>query len=253
MMPLISNATTADIPRPPTLPDPTAMPGEWYFGIVVIFLLILVSILVIYLIIRFWGNPILVAASSRRTGDAIIQHFENSRIGIFKIAPIGQGAIRHKKIADGTLITTPGGINNLNGHSFVNSWNLLGISLPTFLIGGVSKLRQAGIRTRNELECLIQVTPDMRYNNLISESYNFNDFAGILLKSKDPAFINLEIEHVNDFIESVNQHYTESEITKEIRSYIMKLSDGFAGMILMTAIAIFIVALAIYIMMGAVK
>lgn len=248
----IGNVTAAEVIRPVSLPDPTAMPGEWYFVMLVGFLLILVSMLVIYLVIRLWGNPILKASESRRTGDAIVQHFENSKIGILKNAPIGQGAIRHKKISDGTLITTPGGINNLEGHSFVNSWNLLGISIPTFLIGGISKLRQMGIRTRSELENVVQSNPDARYNNLIIESYDFNDFQGILTKSKEPAFINLEIEHVNDFIESVNQHYTEAEITKEVRSYLMKLTDGFAGVIMMTAIAIFIVGLAIYIMMGAV-
>lgn len=248
---VLGNATT-EVIRPSSIPDPTAMPGEWYFGMLVVFLLILVSMLVIYLVIRLWGAPILKAAESRRTGDAMVQHFENSRIGILKNAPIGQGAIRHKKISDGTLITTPGGINNLYGHSFVNSWNLLGISIPTFLVGGISKLRQMGVRTRAELEHIISHDANRRFTNLITESYDFNDFKDILTKSKEPAFINLEIEHVNDFIESVNQHYTESEITKEVRSYLMKLNDGFAGVILMTGIAIFIVAIAIYILLGAV-
>lgn len=243
---------TKEVIRPETLPDPTAMPGEWYFVMMIFFLLVLVSMLVIYLVIRIWGNPIMKAAESRRTGDAIVQHFENSKIGILKNAPIGQGAIRHKKISDGTLVTTPGGINNLAGHSFVNSWNLLGISIPTFLIGGVSKLRQMDVRTRGELENIIELDNQKRFNNLITESYDFNNFEDVLIKSKRPSFINLEIEHVNDFIESVNQHYTESEISKEVRSYLMKLGDNFVGIMMTTAIALFIVGLIIYILMGAV-
>ncbi len=231
----------------------SGMDGLLYFIMLFFFIGIIMSMLVFYLIIRIWGNPILKAASSRKSGDAIIQHFQNSKIGTFLLAQISCGAIRHKKISDGTLITIANGINNLEGHSFINSWNLIGISIPTFLMGGISKLRQIDVLTSNQLTDIVEKIPENRFKNIITESYDFNDFEGIIKKCHDPNYINLEIEHTGDFIESVNQHYTESEITKEVQSYIMKFKDGFAGIIMITAIAIFIVAIAMYVLLGSIK
>ncbi|PWB55609.1 MAG: hypothetical protein C3F06_02435 [Candidatus Methanoperedenaceae archaeon] len=236
--------------------------GEAYFAIVIISLTIIACLIILYLIVRIWGSPIFTAASSKTSGNAIIQHFQNSKIGSLLLAPINCGAIRHAKVSDGTLITTPYGINNLSGHSFVNSWNLLGISIPTFLIGGISKLREHGIFTTDHLKYLTtpQKNPDNeseffqakldRYKNIITEAYDFDNFHDILEKSKDPTYINLQIEYVGDFIQSINQHYTESEITKEVLSYTMKFRDGFAATLILTSVAVFIVGLAIYIIMG---
>jgi hypothetical protein len=243
--------------------------GEAYFAVVIISLTIIACLIILYLIVRIWGNPIFKAAASRTNGSAIIQHFQNSKIGSLLLAPINCGAIRHAKVSDGTLITTPHGINNLSGHSFVNSWNLLGISIPTFLMGGISKLRERGILTRDHLTFLVTPQPKPtteplpegekpqmasaqldRFKNIITEAYDFDNFQDILKKSKNPTYINLQIEHVGDFIQSVNQHYTESEITKEVQSYLMKFRDGFAATLILTAVAVFIVGLAIYIIMG---
>lgn len=257
----LTNNTTGIHPAPlqETAQQVGTISGEAYFAVVIISLSIIACLLILYLIIRIWGNPIIKAASSRTSGSAIIQHFQNSKIGSLLLAPINCGAIRHAKVSDGTLITTPHGINNLSGHSFVNSWNLLGISIPTFLMGGISKLREQGILTRDHLTYLVTPQPKEgkllpaqldRFGNIITEAYDFNDFGDILKKSRNPSYINLQIEYVGDFIQSVNQHYTESEITKEVQSYLMKFRDGFAATLILTAVAVFIVGLAIYILMG---
>jgi len=240
------------------------MSGEWYAVICLSIIVAMAVITISYLVIYVWGNPIMKAASSRKSGKAIIQHFQNSKVGVLLLASINCGAIRHNDISEGTLITTPYGINSLTGHTFVNSWNIIGISLPTFLIGGVSKLRELGIHTRKQLEYI--TTPQEDENdktivhnasldinaNLITEAYNFDNFEEVLYKHNNPKYINLQIEHVGDFIESVNQHYTESEITKEVKSYTMGKGNGFAGIMMITAIAIFLVAIALYVLMGAV-
>jgi hypothetical protein len=232
------------------------IPGEIYFAIVILAITTIACMVILHLIVAIWGSPVLKAASSRTSGNAIIQQFQNSKIGSLLLAPISCGAIRHAKVSDGTLITTPHGINNLSGHSFVNSWNLLGISIPTFLMGGISRLREKGIYTRDQLIYLTtpQLNKDTQapeiilnpYDNLITDSYNFNIFTDILEKSKTPNYINLQIEHTGDFINSVNQHYTESEITKEVQSYLMTIKNTFGNTIIITAIAVFIVALAMY-------
>ena len=250
--------------HPPGYVDPTLWSGELYWALV-IFLGSLIFILVIgHIIISIWGSPILKAKSAHTSGKAIVQHFENSRIASLKLANIGGGAIRHDKIEDGTLVAIPKGINNLHGLALVNSWNLTGISLPVFLMGAITKLRQAGITTREMLEhsfydimvddkgnAFRQLKDDAKmYDNLIVESYNFNDFKDTLKKAKDPNMIPLEIEHTNDFIESLNQHYTESEVTKEVKSYLLANPDTFPKTIVFTAIAILIVAIAMYMVMG---
>lgn len=267
-MPLnLTNNTTGIHPEPlqQAAQQAGTISGEAYFAIVIISLTIIACLVILYLIIRIWGSPIFKAAAARTSGSAIIQHFQNSKIGSLLLAPINCGAIRHTRVADGTLITTPYGINNLSGHSFVNSWNLLGISIPTFLIGGVSKLRERGIFTTDHLTYLVTPQPKPqtegkepefypakldRFKNIITEAYDFDNFTDVFEKSKDPIYINLQIEYVGDFIQSINQHYTESEITKEVQSYLMKFKDGFAGTLILTAVAVFIVGLAIYIIMG---
>ncbi len=132
-------------------------------------------------------------------------------------------------------------------------------------MGGISKLRERGILTSEHLTYLVtpQEKPQTegkepelipaqldRFKNIITEAYDFDNFQDIIKKSKNPAYINLQIEYVGDFIQSVNQHYTESEITKEVQSYLMKFRDGFAATLILTAVAVFIVGLAIYIIMG---
>lgn len=224
--------------------------GEIYTFMIFIFVGIILMLFIFWLIIKIWGNPIMVAKVSHSSGEAIIQHFENSKIGTLKLAEIGGGAIRHRKIADGTLIAIPKGINNLDGHSFVNSWNLTGISVPPFLMGAITKLRQYGYLTRQILEDAISQKPTLKDANLITEAYDFNDFKDIEKKSKISTLIPLEIEHTNSFIEPVNQHYTEADITKEVKSYFMGIPDNFIQIYLMTCIGIFIVAIAIYFLMG---
>jgi hypothetical protein len=133
------------------------------------------------------------------------------------------------------------------------------------LIGGISKLRECGILTAEHLTYLVTPQPKPstegqeqefvqaqldRFKNIITEAYDFDNFEDVLKKSKDQTYINLQIQYVGDFIQSVNQHYTESEITKEVMSYLMKFRDGFAATLILTAVAVFIVGLAIYIIMG---
>jgi len=244
------------IPLQNTIP-PGYISGEAYFIIIIISLAAMACLTVIYFIVRVWGNPILKAAEARTSGNAIIQHFQNSKIGSFLISPLSGGAIRHKKVSDGTLITTPHGINTLGGLKFVNSWNIIGISIPTFLVGGISKLREMGVYSKADLKYV--TTPQKnqeekeiilldKNENLIKESYNFDDFKDLILKSRNPSFINLQIEFVGDFIKSVNQHYTESIITIETRIATIKHKDGFGATIIITAVAIFMIAIALYIL-----
>ncbi len=260
--------------------------GEIYAIMLFFFIGLIVIFVILLLIIKIWGNPINVAKSASLSGKAIIQHLENSRIGSLKLASIGGGALRHQNIEDGTLIAIPKGINNLEGSPFVNSWNLTGITVPTFLIGAITKLREYGYLTRQklqdaidqnkalratllselqiaitskdeknqkDLESKLQETPDIENVNLITESYDFNNFSDIIKKSKSPTLYPLQIEHTNEFIQPINQHYTEADITKEIKSYMMGIPDTFGRTFLLTGIGIFIVALAIYFMMGSIK
>ena len=242
--------------RPPDVIDPTAIPGEWFAGIVFILGILIFILIIFWILIKVFGNSILIAKSSRFSGDAIIQHFENSKIGQLKLAALGGGALRHKNIADGTLLTIPKGINSLDGLSFVNSWHLVGISIPIFLIGGITKLKQMGIQNRDQLKKIAgfevpaenmtnEIVAD-QHKNLIDGVYNFNDFKELIQKSKNPELIPLEIEHVSDFIYSINQHYTEAIITKEIRSIYMLVQDNFSKTLISTAIAVLIVSIAIY-------
>lgn len=258
-MPLISDTNNIPI-RPPNVPDPTAMSGELYFVMLVVMGVIVVCLILFWIIIKIWGEPILKFKSAR--GQALIEHFENSKIGTLLIAGIGGGALRHKNVADGTLITIPKGINSLEGTSFVLSWHLTGMSVPVFLIGAINKLRQLKIFTRKELEDkitgdienkIVPTDPQLKFKNLIDDSYNFNSFEDILYKSNNPSLIPLEIEHISDFIESINQHYTESIIEKEKRSAFMQEYDPFESVLMATAIASLIVAIGVYFMIGSVK
>lgn len=277
-MPLeLMNTTEAAGIHPPEIAQQAqqaagGIPGEIYFAVVILSITAIAVLLIIYIIIRLWGSPILKAAEAKTSGNTIIQHFQNSKIGSFILGPLACGAIRHKKISDGTLITTPHGINTLEGLSFINSWSLLGISIPTFLIGGVSKLRERGIYTRDHLEYLTTPQPIPgdpaqpptegnepqppklalaqidRFKNIITEAYNFDDFNDILKNSKDPKFINLQIEYVGDFIPSMNPHYTEAEITLEVQANMISFKNPFIATIMFTAIAVFIVAIGMYIL-----
>lgn len=270
-----------EIPVVPQVADAFSYDGLLYAIILFTFIGIIVVLTVLFLIIKIWGSPISTAAQASLSGRAIVQHLENSKIGSLKLAKIGGGAIRHQKIEDGTLITIPKGINNLDGHPFVNSWNLTGISVPTFLIGAITKLRQFGYSTKDHLESAINLNesmrepllkewqnaiatkndddqisiekkladiPDIRHTNLIRESYNFNDFNDVLRKAQSPKCIPLDIEHVNDFIPSVNQHYTESKIAKGVNAYLITHPDNFFHVIIFTGIGVFIAGLGIYFM-----
>lgn len=267
LLPVIGGQPTptppAPVIHPPGWVDPTLWSGELYWGLVLFFGAIIFVLVIGHIMIWIWGNPILKAKSAHTSGKAIVQHFENSRIAVLKLAKIGGGAIRHDRIEDGTLIAIPKGINNLQGLALVNSWNLTGISLPVFLMGAITKLRQYNITTRAMLEgATTTMYPDEEgadrpvldaHANLITESYNFNDFKDTLKKAKEPNMIPLEIEHTNDFIESINQHYTESDITKEVKSYLLVNPDKFGGVFIATCIGILIAAIAIYMLMGSVK
>jgi hypothetical protein len=264
LIPMLPGSTPIPEPiHPAGYVDPSLWSGELYWAMVILFGSILFTMVILHIVIMLWGNPILKAKSAHTSGKALVQHFENSRIAVLKLASIGGGAIRHERIEDGTLITIPKGINNLQGLALVNSWNLTGISLPIFLMGAITKLRSIGITTRALLEGTTERTyKDSTGNeipvldlhaNLITDSYDFNDFNDIIKKSKEPNLIPLEIEHTNDFIEAMNQHYTESDITKEVKSYLLTNPDNFGRMIVFTGIGILITAIASYFLIGSIK
>lgn len=260
LLPLGNDAPApAPIVHPPGWVDPTLWSGELYYGLVIFFGSIILILGIAHILIWMFGNPMLKAKSAHTSGKAIVQHFENSRIAVLKLAKIGGGAIRHDRIEDGTLIAIPKGINNLQGLALVNSWNLTGISLPIFLMGAITKLRQFNITTKAMLEeTTKQINPITNqpfldaHANLIRESYDFNDIKDVIKKAKEPNMIPLEIEHTNDFIASINQHYTEADITKEVKSYIMSNPDTFGRTMIFTGIGILITAIGIYMLMGSV-
>lgn len=243
--------------NPPVVPGAQLPPGMFegstYFIVSGFLVSILIALFILWLIVKVWGSPIITAKAARSGKEAIIQHFENSKIGSLKLAKLGAGALRHKNADDGTLITTTKGINNLSGLPFANSWNLAGITVPTFLIGAITKLRHLGYKTRDDLEAASRKDEEFKDKNIIAEAYNFDDFHDLINKSEHPKKIPLEIEHVSDFIENVNQHYTESDITKEIASYLMGIPNNFIKTMLTTGITIFVVSLGMYFMLGAVK
>lgn len=242
---------------PPVVPGAQLPPGMFegstYFIVSGFLISVLLILFVLWLIIKVWGGPIMTAKAARSGKEAIIQHFENSKIGFLKLAKLGAGALRHKNIDDGTLISTSKGINNLSGISFVNSWNLSGITVPTFLIGAITKLKHLDYNTRDDLAAASKKDETFKDKNIIAEAYNFDDFQDIINKSEHPKKIPLEIEYVSDFIENVNQHYTESDISKEIASYTMGLKNNFGTVMLFTGITVFIISIGIYFLMGAIK
>lgn len=255
LVPEIPGSGVTPVPIRPHVVDPSTLPydGGVYFAVTAFLASILLIMVIFWIIIKVWGSPIIDAKSARISGDAIVQHFENSRIGTLKLARIGGGALRHRKVEDGTLITIPKGINNLGGLPMVNSWNLTGISVPVFLAGAITLLKKRRVSSKDELESVLEKQPESRYSNIITDSYNFNNFKDVIDKSKEPNKISIEIEHVSDFIQNQNQHYLESDISKEVKSYTMGLNENFAGVFITTAIGLFIVALGIYFIMGSIK
>lgn len=245
----ISNITQAPI-RPPVEQATAMMPGEWlaiiifFFGSIILFLIVLWAITII------WGNPINTAKNSRLSGDAIIIHFETGKNAFLKLSQVMAHAFRHRKVSDGTLLAIPKGVNYLGAHQVVISWGLLGMSVPIFLLGAITRLKSLNYATREQLNAAVTATPKFKQINLIDDGYNFNDFKDVIHKSQNPILLPLEIEHTSDFVQSINQHYTESEVNKELDSYLMNNPDDFAKVILLTTVCVAIIGVILWLLIG---
>jgi len=247
----LSNTTQA-IPPPPLPPLETVstMPGMWLLVIGFLFGIIILILVVSYIVVNIWGYPMLVTSKSRISGDAIVQHFETGKNGRLKLARIEGHALRHTQIKDGTMISIPQGVHNLDGHHIVLSWGLFGVSIPVFLMAGITRLKKMGYNSREDVEKTISENPELKKINLISGGYNFSDFKRVLQKSKSPVYMPLEIEHTSDFVENVNQQYTESDVNKELDSYMMNIEDDFGKIIFLTGIAVMLTSVGVWLMVG---
>jgi len=262
----LSNITQAPVAHPtPPLPPigdvAGTMPGMWLLIIVFLFGTIILILVVAIIAVKIWGNPMLVAKSSRLSGDAIIEHFEAGKNGFLKLARIEGHAMQHREVKDGTLITIPQGISNLDGHHVILSWGLFGVGVPIFLLAGITKLKSLGFNTRAEIEAVAEakpseekpadeITQDFRSVNLITEGYNFNDLRDVVTKSKSPVYLPLEIEHTSDFVRNVNQHYTEGDVSDDLEAYQTTIEDDFGRTIFLTAISVLVVSVAMWLMLG---
>lgn len=249
-MPLGNVTQAVPIPPPALEPIGNTMPGLWL--IIIVFLLgtIILILVVAYIAVMIWGGPMLKAKTSRLSGDAIIEHFETGKNGRIMTAPVEGHAIVHREVKDGTMISLHQGISNLDGHQVAVSWGLFGVTIPIFLLAGITKLKSLGYNTRDEVLEEIGVNEGLKAANLIDGGYNFDNFEDILIKTKSPVFFPLEVEHVSDFVQNVDQHATEGDVSDELEAYAISNEDDFGKIMFQTAIAVLIIAIAMWLMLG---
>jgi len=196
---------------------------------------ILMIILILYIFIIVFGQPMAIAKKVGTGGGSMIQHFNTSKSCIFKESTISGGAFRYHNIRDGTVAATVGSVNNVKGRNLVLTFAQLGVTIPIPVLGGISVLVHNGINNITELRRKLKYTEIYKDNILnpisgemeevevgraekmnnepIVSGYDFENFEMLLKQSQEEKFIPLIIESVPDFVErNISADYTEKKI-----------------------------------------
>ena len=230
---------------------------------------ILMLIMIGYIFMMVFGQPMSVAKKTVTSGGSIIQHFNTSKSAAIKDATVSGGAFRYKNIRDGTVAATTNSVNNIKGRNLVITFAQLGVTIPIPVLGGISYLVHNNINSINELRKKLTFTEiykekrlnpetgeeedieigraEKMKNDIIITGYNFNDFITLLKQSEEEKLIPLVVESVPDFVErNISADYTEKKI--KIRQMLNTKdepnNDGMKIMVIAVAVAtIFIIGM----------
>ncbi len=227
-------------PIVPILPPAAADTGMYVGGGILAgttFILgsLLMLILILYIFIMVFGQPMSVAKKVGTGGGSMIQHFNTSKSAQIKDATISGGAFRYHNIRDGTVAATTGSVNNVRGRNIVLTFAQLGVTIPIPVLGGISILVHNGINNINELRRKLTFTEiytekklnsetgleedvevgraDKLKNEVIITGYDFDDFSNLIKQSEEEKLIPLIVESMPDFVErNISADYTEKKI-----------------------------------------
>lgn len=276
-MSVISPVSPSGTPIVPILPIATPIPEcascvSGFTLALTTFILgsIFMLILIAYIFIFVFGQPMSVAKNAATQGS-IIQHFNTSKSSVMKIATIAGDAFRYKSIRDGTVATSAKSVCNLGGRNIVLTFANLGVTIPIYLLGGVSILVHNGINNINDLRKKLsyteiytekRVNPDTLEeetvevgrgtklkNEVVIEGYDFENFENLLKQSKEEKLIPLVVEAVPDFVDrNISADYTEKKI-KIKQMMMIKQEPGNGDTLKIMAIVIGVVIILIVGMM----
>jgi len=237
----ISPVVTSVVPVVPIIPQQVTADGTpfvpgWLLATTMFVLgSILLLLMIGYIFMMVFGQPMSVAKHTVTSGGSIIQHFNTSKSAAIKDATVSGGAFRYKNIRDGTVAATTNSVNNIRGRNIVLTFAQLGVTIPISVLGGISILVHNGINNINDLRRQFTYTEvykkkilnpetgdeeeieigraEKLKNEPIVTGYDFNNFEIILKQSEEEKLIPLVIEAVPDFVErNISADYTEKKI-----------------------------------------
>jgi len=232
--PIDPSITVTPIIQVTTLPANDTIGGFALAGTTLVFGTILFLIMITYIFMIVFGQPMAIAKKTAM-GGSMIQHFNTSKSAQIKDATISGGAFRYHNIRDGTVAATVGSVNNVGGRNIVLTFAQLGVTIPIPILGGISILVHNGINNINELRKHLAYTEvytekilnpetgleekvevgrsEKMKNEIIVHGYNFDNFEVLLKQSQEEKFIPLVIEAVPDFVErNISADITEKKI-----------------------------------------
>ncbi len=242
--PIIPGTTPSVIPIPPPSSEqiaqaagnaPSYVPG-WLLALTLFILGSIMMILMIgYIFMIIFGQPMSIAKGTVTSGGSMIQHFNTSKSAVIKDATIAGGAFRYKNIRDGTVAASTNSVNNVGGRNIVLTFAQLGVTIPVHILGGVSILVHNGINNIGDLRRKLTYTEiytekkinpetleeetvevgraDKMKNETIVTGYDFENFENLIKQSEEEKLIPLVVESVPDFVErNISADYTEKKI-----------------------------------------
>ncbi len=232
---------------------------------------ILMLLMIVFIFMMVFGQPMAIAKKVGAGGGSMIQHFNTSKSCVLKESVVSGGAFRYHNIRDGTVAATTGSVNNIKGRNLVLTFAQLGVTIPIPVLGGISVLVHNGVNNIMELRRKLTYTEvykdkvfnpvtgleeivevgraEKMKNEPIVSGYNFDNFEMLLKQSQEEKFIPLIVEAVPDFVErNISADYTEKKI--KIRQMLNTQGEtNYEHLKLMTialaVIVIFIIGMAI--------
>ena len=214
---------------------PSYVPGCVIALVVFILGSIMLILMIGYIFMIVFGQPMAISKKVATQGGSIIQHFNTSKSAVIKDATISGGAFRYHNIRDGTVAATTNSVNNIKGRNIVLTFAQLGVTIPIPVLGGISILVHNGINNINELRRKLTFTEihvekrtnpetneetdvevgrvDKMKNEVIVTGYDFDNFENLLKQSQEEKLVPLIVEAVPDFVErNISADYTEKKI-----------------------------------------
>lgn len=249
---------------PPTLADTTTYVSGFILALTTFILgSIFILILITYIFMMVFGQPMTVAKKTATQGS-LIQHFNTSKSAVIKDATIAGGAFKYHNIRDGTVAATVNSVNNIRGRNVVLTFAQLGVTIPIQILGGISILVHNGINNIKDLknkliyteiytkkyinpetqqEEDIEVGREKKWKNeTIVTGYDFENFKNIQKQSMEEKLIPLVVESVPDFVErNISADYTEKKIKIREMLNTKDLPDNEHLKIMTIAIAVVII------------